>query len=134
MITRFTKITIQRVKRPHEELNEELMWLSKSLGLFSTRDKESSCFRVFIELVKAAKRGNELSSDELAYMTGVTRGTVVHHLRKLIGNGLVRVEDNKYSLREKNLELTLKKMKNDFVSAFEQVEELGKEIDKKLGL
>jgi len=134
MITRFTKITIQRVKRPHDELNEELTWLSKSLGLFSERDRESSCFRIFIELVKAAKRKEELSSDELAYLTSVTRGTAVHHLRKLIGAGLVRVEDNKYSLRERNLELTLKKMKQDFVHAFEQVEELGKKIDEKLGL
>ena len=134
MITRFTKIVIQKVKVPKEDLNAELMWLSKSLGLLSERDKEYSCFRMFIEIIKASKRGEGLSSDELAYRLNLTRGTVIHHLTKLIGAGLVRVEDNKYSLREKNLELTLKKMKNDFVSAFEQVEELGKEIDKKLGL
>jgi len=67
MITRFTKIVIQRVKVPKEDLNAELMWLSKSLGLMSERDKEYSCFRMFIEIIKASKRGEGLSSDELAY-------------------------------------------------------------------
>ena len=49
-------------------------------------------------------------------------------------NGLVVVNDNKYSLRDKNLESTLKKMKQDFVSAYEEIENAGREIDKKLGL
>ena len=133
MITRFTKIVIQKVKVPKEDLNAELMWLSKSLGLLSERDKEYSCFRMFIEIIKASKRGEGLSSDELAYRLNLTRGTVIHHLTKLIGAGLVRVEDNKYSLRAKNLEQTLKKMKQDVLSTYEELENLGKEIDKKLG-
>ncbi|MBT4174301.1 helix-turn-helix domain-containing protein [archaeon] len=134
MITRFTKIVIQKVKVPKEDLNAELMWLSKSLGLMSERDKEYSCFRMFIEIIKASKRGEGLSSDELAYRLNLTRGTVIHHLTKLIGAGLVRVEDNKYSLRAKNLEQTLKKMKQDVLSTYEELENLGKEIDKKLDL
>tara|TARA_Y100000310_G_scaffold342205_1_gene444269 strand:+ start:2680 stop:3084 length:405 start_codon:yes stop_codon:yes gene_type:complete len=134
MITRFTKIVIQKVKVPKEDLNAELMWLSKSLGLLSERDKEYSCFRMFIEIIKASKRGEGLSSDELAYRLNLTRGTVIHHLTKLIGAGLVRVEDNKYSLRAKNLEQTLKKMKQDVLSTYEELENLGKEIDKKLDL
>ncbi len=133
MITRFTRIVIQRVKVPKENLNAELMWLSKSLGLLSERDKEYSCFRMFIEIIKASKREEGLSSDELAYRLNLTRGTVIHHLTKLIGAGLVRVEDNKYSLRAKNLEQTLKKMKQDVLSTYEELENLGKEIDKKLG-
>jgi len=55
-------------------------------------------------------------------------------LTKLIGAGLVRVEDNKYSLRAKNLEQTLKKMKQDVLSTYDELENLGKEIDKKLDL
>ena len=133
MITRFTRIVIEKVKVPERNLNAELMWLSKSLGLVSDRDKDFSCFRLFIEIIKAAKRQEALTSDELAFRLNLTRGTVIHHLTKLIGAGLIRVEDNKYTLRERNLELTLKKMKHDVLSTYEELENLGKKIDKKLG-
>jgi len=134
MITRFQRITIVKLKPAEENLNKELQFLSESLGLFSQRDKERSCFRIFIEVIKAAKLKKGLSSDELAFRLQLSRGTVVHHLTRLIGAGIVSVKNNKYSLREKNLELTLKKMKNDFMSAFEEVEGVASEIDKKLGL
>jgi len=134
MITRFQRITIVKLKPVEENLNKELQFLSESLGLFSERDKERSCFRIFIELLKGTKGKNGLSSDELAFKLHLSRGTVVYHLTRLIASGLVVVSDNKYSLRGKNLEQTLKKMKQDFVSAYEEIENAGKEIDKKLGL
>ena len=134
MITRFQRITIEKLKPVEENLNKELQFLSESLGLFSERDKERSCFRIFIELLKATKKKEGLSSDELAYKLNLSRGTVVYHLTRLIGAGLVVVNDNKYSLRDKNLESTLKKMKQDFVSAYEEIENAGREKDKKLGL
>ena len=134
MITRFHKITLVKLKPVDEDLNKELQFFSESLGLFSERDKERSCFRIFIELLKAVKHKKGLSSDELAYKLQLSRGTVVHHLSRLIGAGLISVKDNKYSLREKNLGSTLKKMKNDFLSAFEEVEGVAEGIDKKLGL
>ncbi|MSR86416.1 ArsR family transcriptional regulator, partial [Candidatus Woesearchaeota archaeon] len=73
-----------------------------------------------------------LSSDELAYKLDLSRATVIHHLEKLISNGLVIIEDGKYALREKNLASTLKKMKQDVLSAYDNLEEIAKEIDKKL--
>ena len=54
MIIRKITITKESVK-PSNDLNEELQWLSKSLGMFNERDKESSQFRIFIELIKAKK-------------------------------------------------------------------------------
>ena len=134
MITRFQRITIVKLTPVEDNLNKELQFLSESLGLFSERDRERSCFRIFIELLKATKQKKKLSSDQLAYKLHLSRGTVVYHLTRLIGSGLVVVNDNKYSLRAKNLGLTLKKIKQDFISAYEEVEDAAKEIDKKLGL
>tara|TARA_Y100000310_G_C20467980_1_gene708596 strand:- start:278 stop:673 length:396 start_codon:yes stop_codon:yes gene_type:complete len=131
MITRFKKITIIKLRSPEKSINKEIQWFSQSLGLFTQRDKDKSCFRIFLEIIKAKK---PLSSDELAYKLNLSRATVVHHLTKLIAAGIVVVNDNKYSLRAKNLESTLKKMKADFLSAYEEVEEVAKEIDKKIGL
>ena len=131
MITHFQQITIIKIRSPEQDLNREIQWLSRSLGLFSERDKDRSCYRLFLEVIKAKQA---LSSDELAYRLNLSRATVIHHLSKLIAAGIVVSEDNKYILREKNLESTLKLMKQDMVQAFDEIEEMGKEIDKKLGL
>ena len=120
-----------RLRSPERALNPELQWLSESLGLFSERDKDRSCFRVFLAILQSKK---PLASDELAYRLNLSRATVIHHLSKLIATGLVVIEDNKYVLRAKNLEATLKKMKLDVLSAYEEMEAMAKEIDKKLSL
>ena len=49
------RITIVKIRKPvTTDVNEELQFLGNSLGLFNLRDKDKSCFRVFIELLKAA--------------------------------------------------------------------------------
>lgn len=131
MITRFQRITIVRIRSPERALNPEIQWLSESLGLFSERDKDKSCFRLFLAILQSKK---PLSSDELGYKLNLSRATVVHHLSKLIASGLVVIEDDKYVLRAKNLQQTLKAMKEDVFSAYEEMEEKAKEIDKKLNL
>lgn len=134
MITRFHRITIIKTRVIDENLNNEIQFLSNSLGLFSERDKDRSCFKLFIELLRMSKQKKGLSSDELALKLNLSRGTVVHHLSRLIASGLVVVNDNKYSLRDKNLELTLKKIKNDFLTTYDEMERVAKQIDKKLQL
>lgn len=131
MITRFRKLTIVRLRSPEKSINREIQWFSESLGLFSERDKDKSRFRLFLEILKAKR---PLSSDELAYKLRLSRATVVHHIAQLIASGLVIVQDNKYALRGKNLETTLKKMKADFLSTFEEIEEKARDIDQKLEL
>ena len=57
------KITIVKINRPAErDINKELQWLGYSLGLFNLRDKDKSCYRIFLELLKSAKKEAGLSS------------------------------------------------------------------------
>ena len=129
MNTRFKRLTIVKVRTPEDNLNSEVQWLSESFGLFSQRDKDKSCFRLFIALLQAK---HSMSSNELAYKLNLSRATVIHHLNKLISCGLVIIDDNKFILREKNLELCLKRIKDDILSTFEEMESEAKQIDKKL--
>ena len=129
MITRFKRLTLVKVRIPDENLNSEVQWFSESFGLFSQRDKDKSCFRLFIALLQAKR---PMSSNELAYKLNLSRATVIHHLNKLISCGLIIIEGNKYILREKNLELSLKRIKEDLISTFEEMEAEAKRIDKKL--
>ena len=134
-ITSYQRITIVRSTRlVRPGINEELQWLGSSLGLFNLRDKDKSCFRIFIELVKTAKTGQSLSSDELAEKLGLSRGTVVHHLNRLIDAGLVVADKKKYFLRVSNLEVLIDELERDTTRALEDLKQVEQKIDQKLGL
>jgi len=131
----FKKVTVIRINRPQKkDVNRDLQWFSESLGLFSERDKERSCFRIFIELVKAARRGQIYTSDEIAYRTNLSRGTVVFHLNKLIEAGLISYENGRYILRVSNLEELVKEIQKDLNRVFDELKVMAQELDDELGL
>ena len=130
----FQKITIIRSRRPiHKDLNEELQFFGNSLGLFNLRDKDKSQFRIFIEILKAAKKG-PLTSDEIADKLKLSRGTVVHHINKLLEAGIVVHQGNKYILRVDNLEVLIEEIERDIKRNLEDLKRIAVDIDKRLGL
>ena len=129
------RITIFNIRKPEAvNINSELQWLASSLGLINLRDKDKSCFRIFIQLLKSAKDKHALSSDELAYALALSRGTVVHHLNKLMESGLVVNEHNRYVLRVSTLNALVDEIERDFRRTTEELREAAKEMDRKLGL
>ncbi len=129
------RITIVNIRKPSEHnVNQELQWLGSSLGLFNLRDKDKSCFRVFVELLKSAKAKQTLTSDELALRLSLSRGTIIHHINRLIESGLVVHEGNTYTLRVDNLKSLIEEVEKDIKRACEDLKEIAKEIDNRLGL
>ena len=129
------RITIVNIRKPAEHnVNQELQWFGSSLGLFNLRDKDKSTFRVFIELLKSAKAKHTLTSDELALRLDLSRGTIIHHINKLIESGIVVHEGNKYTLRVENLRALIEEVEKDIKRACEDLKEVAKEIDERLGL
>ena len=135
MLIHSKKITIVKIRKPDERnLNTELQWLGDSLGLFNLRDKDKSCFRIFIELLKAAKIKEPLSSDEIAFRLNLSRGTVIHHINKLMDSGLVVHHKNKYMLRVENLSSLIEELHRDIKRTCLDLKKVAEEIDKGMGL
>ena len=129
------RITIVNIRKPAEHnVNQELQWFGSSLGLFNLRDKDKSTFRVFIELLKSAKQKQTLTSDELAAKLSLTRGTIIHHINKLMESGIVIHEGNRYTLRVENLKTLIDEVEKDIRRACDDLKEVAKEIDARLGL
>ena len=74
------------------------------------------------------------SSDEIAESLGLTRGTVVHHLNKLMNAGVVVREKGGYILRENSMQGVIRDMRKDMETMFGELRRAAKEIDQKLGL
>ncbi len=110
-------------------INEELQAFSDAIGLFTERDKEKSCFRIFISLL----RGHLLTSDEIAAHANLSRATVIHHLNKLMDAGIVIVNENKYQLRTHEFARLVDYLEEDMKQYFHELRKLGEQIDKDLG-
>ena len=129
------RITIITARKPREEnINKDLQYFGSSLGLFSLRDRDKSCYRIFLELLKAAKMKMGLSSAELALRLNLTRGTVVHHLNKLMEAGIVVSMRNLYFLREENLEVVVQQIRKDLEQSMKDLIDVAKDIDEWMGL
>jgi predicted transcriptional regulator len=129
------RITIIRTRTPsRKNLNEELQWLGSSLGLFNIRDRDRSCFRIFIELLKSAKKEESMTSDEIADMLHLTRATVIHHLHKLMESGIVLHEGKRYRLRVNNLSQLIDELEKDIKRTCDDLKKIAADIDEELGL
>lgn|SRR3989344_8388002 len=134
MIIESRKITVIRINKPIEkDINKELQWLGNSLGLFSIRDRDKSCYRIFLELLKSARVGRTMSSDEIAEKLNLTRGTVVHHINKLMEAGIVVHQKQGYMLRVDNLARLIEELQRDLHGMCKSLREVAVEIDSMLG-
>lgn len=135
MIIRSTKITINRIRKPKEQnLNDELQWFFQSLGLFGNRDKNKSCFRMTIVLLKSLRDNDGLTSDEISERVNLSRGTVVHHLHNLMGSGLVIKNRNRYMLKVDNLSELVDEIEQDLYKTMSNLKEVAQQIDDRLEL
>lgn len=132
----YIKITIIRTQSPQgHNINDLLRWFGASLGLFNVRDKDSSCFRIFVSLVRDLQTGSKgLTSDEMAELTGLTRGTAVHHLNKLMDNGIIITSGNKYYLKVNSLEELVQEIKNNLINTLNSLSDIAEHLDSQLGL
>ena len=129
------RITIVTIRKPTDtNVNQELQWFGSSLGLFNLRDKDKSCFRLFIELLKSAKRREMLTSDELAARLELSRGTVIHHINRLMESGLVVHEGSNYTLRVESLSNLIEEVEKDIQRTCDDLKRIAKDIDKRLGI
>ena len=134
MILRRQKITIVQVRKPvtKQSVNENLLRFGNSLSLFNPRDKDKSCYRIFVALLKASKSTNPTSSDELAFRLNLSRGTVVHHLNKLMDSGIVVGASSGYILRVGNLKLLIDELEKDVVRTLNGLKSVAESIDEDL--
>lgn len=131
----YHRVTIIDIRRPYSDnINAKLQWLGTSLGLFGTRDKDRSCFRIFIGLLKATKKRIPYSSDQLAADLNLSRGTVVHHLNKLMQAGIVIREKEGYMLRVDSLTYLIDEVEKDISRMFDNLKAVAKDIDEQLRL
>lgn len=121
-------------KPSQRNINQDLQFLGTSLGLFNLRDKDKSCFRIFLELLKTAKTKKPMTSDDIAANLKLSRGTVIHHITRLMESGLVIHDKNRYMLRVDNLSMLISELEKDVERTLGDLKEIASGIDKWIGI
>ena len=117
-----------------EDYEADVEWMCKCFGFLESRDKKKTAAKIFKVLLETMKQKKRLSSDELAEKTALTRGTMVHHLNKMIQSGLAVHREGRYELRDMSLQRTVQEVKRDIDRVFEDIEHIAKSIDENLNL
>ena len=129
------RITICNVRHPREaSINDELQWFANALGLFGDRDRNRSCFRIFIELIKTSRTHEGLTSDELAQRLALSRPTVIHHLNSLMDRGMIVHQSTRYVMRAHRLQSLVDDIQKDMERTLDEVRRSAQELDRVLGL
>lgn len=121
-------------KPPTIEYETDLEWICRTFGFLESRDKKKTAFLIFKALVEATVHNKGLTSDELAEKVGLTRGTMIHHLNKMMKSGLVIFHEGSYKLRERSLKNTVEEIQRDLTRLFENLLEVAESLDRTLGL
>jgi len=116
------------------EYETDLEWLCRTFGFLESRDKQKTAYLIFKALVEATAHNNGLTSDELAEKLSLTRGTMIHHLNKMMKSVLVIFHESKFKLRERSLKNTMEEIRRDINRLFENIFEISESIDRSLGL
>ncbi len=122
------------VRKPANlDVEKDFGWICRSFGFLESRDKQRTAYQILKTIVDAARQDGGISSDQLAEQIGLSRGTMVHHLNKLIKSGLVIHHEGHYKLRGRNLKTTIEEIKRDLNRIFENLQKIAESVDNELG-
>jgi DNA-binding MarR family transcriptional regulator len=116
------------IQRKQESIDDELTELCRAMRLMSDRDTDATLARVLKAMMVRSREG-PIGGSDLSRASGLNRITVIHHLRKLEGAGLVRKQETKYVLRVQSAEEMLLEFRKEMEEHFQQMDELAREID-----
>lgn len=129
------QFTIRKLREPTEkQLDSDVEWICNSLGFITPRDQDKTSFRILKALIKSAKEGKGLTSEELTEKVEPTIGSVIYHLKKLMKAGLVVKLDSTYELRMKSLLTTINEIEKEIIMTLENIKKIAKEVDERTGL
>lgn len=122
------------IKKRQDDVDDTIDLLCESLGVVGSRDVNKISVKIFKELLGALRNEENVSSDELAEKTGLTRGAVVHHLNRMLKAGIVIRTKRGYEIRTYDLESLVDAVKNDVLRIFDDLRGVAAELDNALKL
>lgn len=131
----YFKLTIKKIESPFSENpQDKFNWVCESLGFFHSSGKEKAASYIFRELIRAAEEGRQLTSSDLAELSGLSRGAVTNHLNNLLLAGMIVKQGRFYSARSRSIYRILGEIEQDLLRIFAELKKNALDIDEELGV
>lgn len=121
-----TELVLQ--KRAAQDIGEELAQLCRMMRIMSERDTDGTLPQV-LRIMMVEGRSKPVGGSDLSRISGLNRITIIHHLGRLEGAGLVRRTEGKYILRVQSAEDMLMEFRKEMERSFSEMDEIAREID-----
>jgi predicted transcriptional regulator len=122
------RIVVRSVSKPSENSIDELtFWFCRAFDLASS--DESLEPALLKEIVSASTSGSGVTSKELNDKLEIPRTTVIYHLNRFIGSGIVVRKGRKYFLRSEDMESTIEELQADMMREFSKMLEFAERFD-----
>lgn len=129
------RIIIQEVNHPkNKNTKKEVKWICDSLGLIKGRDTEDVSFKIIYQILNSFSDKDLVSTEEIANSLKLESPRVNHHIRMLMGSGIIFREKRKIALRGGSLTNAIQEMQRDSERFFQRILEISKKLDKKFEL
>lgn len=135
MVKALKHFIIKQLREPTEkDTDKDIKWLCNSLGFVTPRDQDKTAFKILQALIKSAKEGKGMTSEELSKIVEPTIGSVIYHLKKLTKAGLVVKIESGYELRMNSLLTTINEIERDITASLADIKKVAEDIDNQIGL
>lgn len=122
------KPKVELIQRRPVSMDGELAELCKMMRIMSERDTDGTLPQV-LKVMMVEGRTKPVGGSELSKASGINRITIIHHLKRLEGAGLVRRTEGKYVLKVQTAEDMLMEFRKVMEQDFAQMDEIAREID-----
>lgn len=128
------EIIIRSMKQPvRGNLEIDLEWFCRSLGLLGERDKNKTALKILKVLISESRKG-PTTIEEISKKVEMSRTAVVHHITRMRRAGIVVKEGNKLELRTSSLQKLVDEIELDIIRTLKSIREVAEEIDLELNL
>jgi predicted transcriptional regulator len=128
------KLTIRKVNfSDNQDFDSKIAWICSSLGFFEHIDKNKNAAAIFKEIFLATSMGQVLTSTTIAQRIGMSRGSTINHLNKLVRSGLVEKNGRYYYSRNKTMQGTINEIEDDLLHIFSRIKKVAENIDAETG-
>ncbi len=128
-----SQITLKRIPKPAvKQLDMDIEWLFKTLGLQRGRDIEKTGLMIFKKLLEFITEQGSVSTEQLSKELNMLSGKINHHIRKLIEAGLVERRKKRIYLSGESLSVAIEEIIRDIELIISDLREIAKDIEEQL--
>lgn len=129
------QINLKGIKKPNKiNLMKDIEWLNNSFGFTQGRDLDNLSIKIMQTLLIEISKKGYSSSEDISIKLKMPVQKVNYHLRTFISSGIIYREKKLLYIEQGSIKNAVEEIRKDANRIFDDLSQIGKDIDNRLGL